>query len=95
MLKLDKGANKETWVYVVDGYRPEALLGDRDAEDLGIITFNKEGREETQVRLMVGDLRQSGKKINTGRVQGAQATMRERERGHHGHCGQVQRHGYL
>ena len=64
---------------MVDGYRPEALLGDRDAEDLGIITFNKEGREETQVRLMVGDLRRSGKKINTGREQGVQATKRERE----------------
>ena len=59
-LRLDKGANKETWVYVVDGYRPEALLGDRDAEDLGIISLHKDGREETQVRLMVGDLRLSG-----------------------------------
>ena len=25
------GARTDTWVYVVDGYRPEALLGDRDA----------------------------------------------------------------
>ena len=42
-IKLDKGANKETWVYVVDGYRPEALLGDRDAEDLGIKLGNELG----------------------------------------------------
>ena len=42
-LRMDKGVTMDTWVYVVDGYRPEALLGDRDAEELGIFTFNKEG----------------------------------------------------
>jgi hypothetical protein len=50
----------------------------RDAEDLGIIIFHKEGREEEQVRLMVADLRQAGKKVNTGRTTGVQATMGER-----------------
>ena len=56
-LTMDKGASKEALLYVVDGYRPEALLGDRDAEDLGIFTFHKEGREEVQVKLLVSDLR--------------------------------------
>ena len=45
-LSMDRGATTDTWVYVVDGYRPEALLGDRDAEELGIFTFHREGREE-------------------------------------------------
>ena len=39
-LVTKKGARKDTWVYVVAGYRPEALLGDVDAEDLGIISFH-------------------------------------------------------
>ena len=38
------GAMKRTWVYVVAGARPELLLGDHDAEDLGIISFHPEGR---------------------------------------------------
>ena len=36
-------ATKRTWVYVVAGARPEPLLADHDAEDLGIIRFNPEG----------------------------------------------------
>ena len=66
-LTMDKGASKKAWVYVVDGYRPEALLGDRDAEELGIFTFHKEGREEAQVKLLVSDLREGGIKVDTGR----------------------------
>ena len=46
-LTMDKGASTEAWVYVVDGYRPEPLMGDKDAEDLGIFTFHKEGRGGT------------------------------------------------
>ena len=42
-----KGAKKETWVYIVAGTKPEPLLGDADAEDLGIIEFNPEGRPAT------------------------------------------------
>ena len=42
-LVTKKGARKDTSVYVVAGYRPEALLGDVDAEDLGIISFHREG----------------------------------------------------
>ena len=77
-LTMDKGASTGAWVYVVDGYRPEALLGDKDAEDLGIFTFHKEGREEAQVQLLVSDLRAGGIKVDTGRETGAQATMKER-----------------
>ena len=37
------GAKTDTWVYVVAGTRPEPLLGENDAEALGIITFNPQG----------------------------------------------------
>ena len=77
-LTMDKGASKKTWVYVVDGYRSEALLGDRDAEDLGIFTFHKEGREEAQVKLLMSDLRAGGIKEDTGREEGTQATRKEK-----------------
>ena len=40
-----KGAKTETNVYIVDGFHPEPLLGDEDAEKLGFIIFNREGRE--------------------------------------------------
>ena len=56
-LSMKKGASKDSWVYVVDGFWPEALLRDADAEDLGIISFNKEGRMEDQVKLLAQDLR--------------------------------------
>ena len=46
-LTMDKGATRETWVYVVDGYRLEALLGDKDAEELGIFTFRRGQRRIT------------------------------------------------
>jgi len=42
-LSMDRGATTDTWVYVVDGYKPKALLGDRDAEELVIFTFHSEG----------------------------------------------------
>ena len=47
-LTTKKGAKKDTVVYVVGGTRPEPLLGDADAEDLGIIVFKAEGREATK-----------------------------------------------
>ena len=60
------------------GYRPEVLLGDRDAEELVIITFCKEGKEVEQVKHLVSDLRKGGVKVTTGREEGTQATMTER-----------------
>ena len=45
-LTTSSGATKRTWVYVVAGARPEPLLEDRDAEDLGIISFNLEGHSQ-------------------------------------------------
>ena len=50
----------------------------RDAQELGIFTFHKEGREEAQAKLLVSDLRAGGIKVDTGRETGAQATMKER-----------------
>ena len=43
-----RGATCRSWVYVVAGHRPEPLLGDKDAERLGIISFRPEGREPTE-----------------------------------------------
>ena len=41
------GAKKRSCVYIVGGQRPEPLLGDRDAEFLGIVVFMAEGRGPT------------------------------------------------
>ena len=43
-----RGARKQTQVYVVAGHRPEPLLGDADAEDLGFVTFDPQGRKATE-----------------------------------------------
>ena len=51
MLVTEKGARKYTVVYIVAGYKLEALLGDADAEDLGIISFNRQGRDPTEEEL--------------------------------------------
>ena len=40
-----KGATIGTKIYIVDGFRPEPLLGDNDAQSLGFITFYIEGRD--------------------------------------------------
>merc|ERR1712243_145969 len=47
-LKTDGGGHTQTWVYVVDGDKPEPLLGEDDAEDLGIIIFNPEGADTSK-----------------------------------------------
>ena len=47
-ITTSKGATSRSWVYVVAGHRPEPLLGDKDAERLGIIAFRPEGREPTK-----------------------------------------------
>ena len=46
ILTTSSGATKRTWVYVVAGARPEPLLEDHNVEDLGIISFNPEGRPQ-------------------------------------------------
>ena len=40
-----KGATSRSWVYVLAGNKLETLLGDKDADKLGIIYFTPEGRE--------------------------------------------------
>ena len=42
-LTTARGASTRTWVYVVTGARLEALLGDHDAEAIGIGSTNQEG----------------------------------------------------
>ena len=66
-IKAAGGANKVTWVYVVGGTRPEPLLGDEDAEDLGVISFHPEGRQETVIKnISVPDrLRKTGITVDT------------------------------
>jgi hypothetical protein len=50
-IRTEKGARRISWVYIVGGHKPEPLLGDRDAEALGIVTFNPEGREPEKSEL--------------------------------------------
>ena len=52
VIENSRGAQVHSKVYVIDGFQPEPLLGDTDAENLGIITFNREGKEpvETPIR---------------------------------------------
>ena len=40
-----KGATTGTKIYIVDGFNPEPLPGDNDAQSLGLITFHREGRD--------------------------------------------------
>ena len=47
-LETRRGARRTTKVFVVQGFRPEPLLGDEDAAGLGFITFNPRGREATE-----------------------------------------------
>jgi hypothetical protein len=50
-MRKEEGVRRSSWVYIVGGQKPEPLLGDRDAEALGIVTFNLEGREPEQSEL--------------------------------------------
>ena len=47
-LSTTRGAKKTAKVFIVNGFHPEPLLGATDAEDLGFITINKEGRQPRQ-----------------------------------------------
>ena len=48
-----------------------------DAEELGIITFNKDGRKIGKVRLMMADLRKAGIEVKTDRPRTKGATDTE------------------
>ena len=72
-LLISRGPRKQTHVYVVagHGHRPEPLLGDADAEDLGFVTFDLQGRKATdeEDRLKQEELAAGGKvmkKIKAG-----------------------------
>ena len=45
-----KGATSRSWVYVVAGHRHEPLLGDKDADKPGLITFTQGRRAENPPR---------------------------------------------
>ena len=78
-LTTASGARKRTWVYVVAGSRKEPLMGDHDGEELGIISFNPEGRStrgsEEEGEIFEDDdnvsvptmLRKAGKEVITER----------------------------
>ena len=42
-LTAERGANVETWIYVVDDKKEQSLLGDADARALGIVTLDLKG----------------------------------------------------
>ena len=47
-LVTDNGARKRTKIYILGSHKPEALLGEEDAEDLGFIKYYPDGREPTK-----------------------------------------------
>ena len=44
-ITTEKGASTKSKVFIVNGYRPEPLLGANDAQFLGFITFNSDGKD--------------------------------------------------
>lgn len=49
-LKAENGAEIDTWIYVVNSTKEQSLLGNTDAERLGIVTINLQGSNEEIVR---------------------------------------------
>ena len=89
-IESENGARVHTWVYVVGGTRPEPLLGDTDAENLGIIKFNPKGNVPTSQikriepnRSIPDKLRQAGIKVRTEKPKYEEPTERERKRRNH------------
>ena len=62
-IETEKGAKTTSHLYIVDGFHPEPLLGDQDAEDLGFITFNREGREPRPEELDSADIQRIAQKL--------------------------------
>ena len=60
----------------MDGYKPKALMGDRDGEELRVITFHKEGRK-MEIKLVLADLRKSRVKVNTAKDASVQPTQKD------------------
>ena len=88
-LRSTGGAHKETWIYVVDGDRPEPLLGEDDAEDLGIIVFNPAGGRVYNIetgqkqgganRTGIPDkLRKAGIRVETSRLPNVEISEKEK-----------------
>ena len=69
-IKTKQGARKMTKIYIVDGFRPEPLLGDKDAEYLGYITFHREGRKPTHKEKSINQ-------ITTTQAQGIPQRIRD------------------
>ena len=44
-ITTEKGARTRSKVFIVNGYHPEPLLGANDAQSLGFITFNYDGKD--------------------------------------------------
>ena len=44
-MSTEKGARTRSKVFIVNGYHPEPLLGANDAQSLGFITFNNDGKD--------------------------------------------------
>ena len=89
-LKTKGGGQTQTWVYVVDGNKPEPLLGDDDAEDLGIIIFNPDGmdtgktysvhKEKTSGAGTPNKLRKAGIKVETSRPPSEEINVWEKQK---------------
>ena len=84
-LRTPRGAHTQTKVYIVAGTRPEPLLGAKDAEDLGIIQFNPQGRPPTDrtpevrhIKCIAEKLRQSGVPVKATKAKDQRAETPDR-----------------
>ena len=50
-LETRRGARIRTKVFIVQGFRPEPLMGDRAEAELVFTTFNPKGREATEEKI--------------------------------------------
>ena len=71
-LVTERGAKTDSWIYIVAGTRPEPLLGDQDAEHLGIIQFNPKGRPATP-----DETENTVNHMSTGRTASIPAKLRQ------------------
>ena len=62
-IEAEGRAHVGTWVYIVDREKPEPLLGDGDAEALGIIWFNPRGKE-IRIKMIQEGIKQDTKAVD-------------------------------
>ena len=81
MMKAQAGCTHPSKVYVVEGHLAEPLLGRLDAQALGIITFDENGKTPQEpVRLVANDLQAAGITIKADKETTKEAEAEEKVR---------------